>query len=114
MAKKSHDRDWFSLARLNNFFRGRDLSSLNNQDVADYIKSRKDEVATATISKEIALIRTALNWAIDDKGWRVSNPFRKKKLGSRVAHPLDHHRRGAARLLDAATGEPKSPQLVYF
>lgn len=113
--KRSHERDWFSLDRLNWFFNGRELGSLTAADVRGYIAQRQaDGVAPATINKEIGLFRTALNWARKELEWDVSNPFAGRKLKEPEGRIRWITREEAARLIDAARSEPKAPHLVDF
>ena len=70
--KRSWDRDEFSLKNLNPFFKGKMLSEIGPDLVENYkakrkaqITRRKTPVTEATINREIALMKTIFNKAIE-------------------------------------------------
>jgi integrase len=114
-SKRSHKRDWFSLARLNEMFNGRELSSITGSDVRQYIAKRTGEgVGPSTINKEIALFRVALNWARKELEWNVQNPF----SGRNLREPQGRIRwitwEESVRLIETAKTEPNAPHLADF
>jgi len=113
--KRSKDRDEFSAKRLFPYFQGRELGGITAADVRGYIASRQaNGVAPATISKEIGLLRTALNWARNELEWDIPNPFNGRKLKEPEGRIRWITREEALRLMESAKNEPKSPHLVDF
>ena len=55
--KRSWKRDELCLRHLKDFFKGRKLSNIKPQDIDDYKASRLNEVAPATVNRELEVLR---------------------------------------------------------
>jgi len=75
--KRSWRRDDFSIARLNAFFDRRRLSQISLLLIEKYKIERKAQVATATLNRELACLKTILRVAID---WNKLASFPLKKI----------------------------------
>lgn len=79
--KRSAARDVEIARTLRAFFGGRDCRHLAAPDIRGYIELRKaaDRAAT-TIRRELALLSAMLNWARNEKDWRIPNPVPGRRL----------------------------------
>ncbi len=107
LEKKSHERDLYSLKPLANAFQGRELASIKGADVRQYIQERKNAgISPSTINRELGLMSSAINWAIKELEWTLSNPFK----GRRQTPPPGRDRwltqEEADRLMEAAERQP--------
>lgn len=88
-AKRSPERDRYSLKRLYPVFSGRLLEKLGVADARRYIAERQSQgVQSGTINteiEEIGLMSAALNWAPRELEWAVPNPFEARRLRQPVS-----------------------------
>jgi len=74
-------RDESSFKHLSRFFGGLTLAELTPARLSEYKSLRRSEGAkTATLAKELELLRHALNLAIREWEWLARNPFEKVKI----------------------------------
>ena len=79
--KRSADKDRMRTRHLRRHFGGRVMNTLQPIDVREYIASRKgDGVRNATINREIALLSSAINYAIREWDWELPNVAKGRKL----------------------------------
>ena len=79
-AQSSHTRDMYSFKQLSTTFEGLRLSEITPAKISDYKSIRQSKGAkTATIAKELELLRNALNHA-NEWGWMTINPFSRVKI----------------------------------
>lgn len=115
LEKRSHARDLYSLKRLAPVFEGRELGSLAGADVRGYIAKRQAEgIAPATINREIALIRAAINWALDELDWNIPNPFKRRRLKEPTGRNRWLTHTEAVALIQTAERVPKAGHLPDF
>lgn len=113
--KRSPDRDRYIVARLREFFDGKDLRSLGAKDVRAYIQHRQaKKIGPATINRELGLLSAALNWAKRDLEWQLPNPVMGRLLRAPEGRLRWLSREEAERLVNAARGQPRAPYLVDF
>jgi len=95
-------------------FRGRDMESITDQDIRDYIRDRGRHVAPGTINKEVGAFSAACNHCRDELGWQVGNPAarKKQKEPEGIVRWLEHWE--AARLIEAAEARTRAPWLADF
>jgi len=74
-------RDEYSFKHLSAFFKGLTLAELTPARISEYKSLRRsDEAKTATLGKELELLRHALNLAVREWEWLERNPFEKVKI----------------------------------
>jgi integrase len=74
-------RDECSFKRLSAFFGGLTLAQLTPARISEYKSRRRHEKAkTATLAKELEVLRHALNFAVREWEWLERNPFEKIKI----------------------------------
>ncbi len=74
-------RDESSFKHLSAFFGGLTLAELTPARISEYKSLRRNEKAkTATLAKELELLRHALNLAVREWEWLERNPFEKVKI----------------------------------
>ncbi len=74
-------RDDCSFKRLSIFFRGFTLAQLTPAMISEYKSLRRSQNAkTATLAKELEVLRHALNFAVKEWEWLDRNPFEKVKI----------------------------------
>ncbi len=76
--KKSWTRDVTSSRALQSYFGGKRISSINTWLVNKYRSRRLNEVAKATINRELAFLKTMLNFAVQ-RNWLSTNPLKGYK-----------------------------------
>jgi integrase len=76
--KKSWERDWYSIKKLEIVFGSRNLSAINPFLVEGYKRQRKEVVSPATVNREVACLKRILNVAVEWKKLQ-SNPIREVK-----------------------------------
>lgn len=75
------EKDGYSFKRLTEFFGGCTLAEISPQMIADYKKHRRQAgIKTATLARELELLRAALNIAVREWEWIEINPFWKVKI----------------------------------
>ncbi len=103
-AQSSHERDFSTFKQLDRGFKGLTLSQITPSKISDYKALRQREgKKTATISKELELLRNALNYAAGEWQWLERNPFERVKIekpNNKVDRPLTFEEE--KRLLDAS------------
>jgi integrase len=113
--KRSADRDIRIARHLYPFFSGRELESLTATDVHDYIVDRrKKAVKDATIRRELALLSSAINHARKWWDWNLPNPVIGRRPVQDKGRVRWLSRTEAAKLIEAAAGEPRAPHLADF
>ncbi len=77
--KKSWKSDFHNLKRLRSTFGGRYLYDITQKDIEQYKAERKEEVAAATVNRELATLKTMFNKAIQ---WGIleSSPAKHVKF----------------------------------
>lgn len=76
--KRSWKRDEWSLKNLKPFFKGKALQSINSALVENYRAKRKAKVSKATVNREVALLKTIFNKAVE-WGKIEENPITRVK-----------------------------------
>ena len=110
--KRSAARDRDIAKHLTREFRGRVLSSLCATDIKAYIEMRrKDKAMNSTIHRELSLLSAAINYARREWDWEIPNPVSGRKPGQGEGRVRWITHDEAAKLLAAASTEPRSPHL---
>ena len=78
--KRSWKRDELCLKHLKDFYKGRKLSDIKPQDVDDYKASRLDEVAPATVNRELEVLRHLFHLADRWNKYFGKNPVSRAGL----------------------------------
>ncbi|HYL87590.1 MAG TPA: site-specific integrase [Burkholderiales bacterium] len=74
-AKRSAERDAWTVKQLQPYFAGKVLNDLKRSDVRGYVAKRRDAgVKGSTINREVGLFSAALNVARLDWDWDIPNP----------------------------------------
>ncbi len=80
-SEKSTVRDKSSFKHLSAFFDGLSLAELTPARISEYKSLRRIESAkTATLARELEVLRHALNLAVREWEWLEKNPFEKVKI----------------------------------
>ena len=100
--KRSWQRDEVSLKNLKPFFKGRDLQDIGPEDAERYKAMRKAEVSGATCNRELALLKTIINKAVEwgklkENSLRAVKKFRENNARERILSPEE-----ARRLIECA------------
>lgn len=110
--KKSTERDAYSIKALRPFFSGRIIADLAAEDIAAYKERRMQEVAVATLIKELSLLSSAISHANAEWDWRLPNVVQ----GRIPAPPAGRIRwitqEKAERLIQAAEKRKRAPYLA--
>jgi integrase len=110
--KRSAERDRYSAKHLCQFFTGYWLETLKGSDIRAYIEARKSEGATAgTVNREIGLFSSAINYARNEWDWDIPNPAMGKRLREPEGRIRWLAKEEAARLIRAATTDPRATHL---
>ena len=113
--KRSADKDRMRTRHLRRHFGGRVMNTLQPIDVREYIALRKgDGVRNATINREIALLSSAINYAIREWDWELPNVAKGRKLKEDEGRTRWISRDEAELLIQAAESEPKAQHLADF
>lgn len=111
-SKRSHQRDLYSAANLNDHFTGRMIADLGPDDIAEY--KRKRPVKEATIAKELLLLSAAIRYANSEWGWGLPNPTSGRVPQPKRKAPKWLTEAQVDALLKAATGRTRAPHLLDF
>ncbi len=85
--QRTIEKDGYSFKRLTEFFGGCTLAEISPQKIADYKKHRREAgIKTATLARELELLRAALNIAVREWEWIEINPFWKVKIEQPKGH----------------------------
>lgn len=77
--EKRHDRAFWASIRLTEFFSGVSIPDIDGSMLKAYRQGRLgDGVKEATVDKELRVLSAAINHAIRDWSWPISNPIRIK------------------------------------
>jgi integrase len=80
-SQSSCDRDVCSFKRLSEFFEGMVLADITPSRISEYKSMRQCKgVKVATVSKELELLRNALNLAVREWEWLERNPFERVRI----------------------------------
>lgn len=96
--KRSWSRDELSLKHLRAFFRNKKLSEITAKDIDDYKEVRLNEVAPATVNRELEVLRHLFNIADRWKRFFGKNPVSQAGLlplnnqKERILTPLEEER----------------------
>jgi hypothetical protein len=94
-------------ATWKNAFRGRTLRQIVPGDIERYVSRRQEEVAPASVNRELAFLKRVFNVAMSD-GLTDSNPVRRvrmfKENNQRVRSSRKMKRRGCAMFLKSLNG----------
>jgi len=113
--KRSADKDRMRTRHLRRHFGGRVMNTLQPIDVREYIALRKgDGVRNATINREIALLSSAINYAIREWDWELPNVAKGRKLKEDEGRTRWISREEAELLIQTAESEPKAQHLADF
>ncbi|ALG69252.2 tyrosine-type recombinase/integrase [Beggiatoa leptomitoformis] len=107
-------RDMSCLHNLAFFFRSKTIESLNRQDVGDYIRYRRSHVSDSTIRRELAVLGSAINYAVRQWEWRLNNPTLNQKPAQSPAKERYLTQEEARRLIEKARFHEKAPYLWLF
>ena len=81
------EKDRYSFKRLTEFFGGHTLAEITPQKIAEYKHHRREAgIKTATLARELELLRAALNIAASEWEWIEINPFWKVKIEQPKIH----------------------------
>jgi integrase len=81
------EKDRYSFKRLSESFHGLTLSEITPQRIADYKRLRRNAGAkTATLARELEILRASLNVAVREWDWLGINPFWKVKIEQPRGH----------------------------
>ncbi|MDA8103784.1 MAG: tyrosine-type recombinase/integrase [Nitrospiraceae bacterium] len=81
------EKDTYSFKRLSQFFGGLTLSEITPHRIADYKRIRREAgVKTATLARELEILRASLNIAVREWEWLEVNPFWKVKIEQPKGH----------------------------
>ena len=58
------ERDRACFRNLSFFFRGKMIEGLSRQDIGEYVKYRRSLVSDSTIRRELAVLSSAINYAV--------------------------------------------------
>lgn len=112
--KRSHRDDLSRAKRLQEYFRGQVMNDLRAVDVRGYIAVRREEVSPATVNRELALLSSAINFAVREWEWEIPNPVSRRKLREPEGRIRWITRAEAAALVRAARTIPRAPYLPDF
>lgn len=96
------------------FFHGRNMESISDRDVKDYMRVRSRSVAPGTINKEVGVFSAACNYCRDEMGWQIGNPAARKKMKEPEGRVRWISHEEAEALLEAARGRERAPWLADF
>jgi len=71
---KGFSRLQIGARHLFDFFGECNLTSLRPSRVEDYVRARSQTVKDGTIRREVGVLSAAFNYAIQKRGWKVTNP----------------------------------------
>ena len=112
---RSPERQRYSLKQLYPFFTGKDVFTLSAQDIRSYIAGRQEQgVQPATINRELTVLSSALNYALKEWGWALSNPVEGRKLSEPEGRVRWISKDEAKALIRVAEGERQAPHLADF
>ncbi|ALG69575.2 tyrosine-type recombinase/integrase [Beggiatoa leptomitoformis] len=107
-------RDMSCLRNLSFFFRSKNIESLSRQDVGDYVRYRRSRVSDSTIRRELAVLGSAINYAVRQWGWNLNNPTLNQKPAQNPAKERYLTQEEAKRLIEKARFHEKAPYLWLF
>ncbi|MGM0536927.1 MAG: tyrosine-type recombinase/integrase [Pseudomonadota bacterium] len=99
---------------LYNHFSARDMDTITDIDIKQYIRERLGKVKAGTINKEISMLSAACNYCRDELGWEVNNPASRKKLSEPAGRVRWITGSEAEQLINAARNNPRAPWLADF
>ena len=112
-AKRSAERDAWTVKRLQPFFSGRVLNELKRPDVRDYIALRRAAgVKGSTINRELGLLSAALNRARLDWDWEIPNPAQGMREPEAEGRQVFLTREQFDALVAAAAEQKRAPYLA--
>lgn len=75
--EKRHDRAFWAAARLTDSFTGVAIPDINGAMLGRYRQRRRDDgVKAATVDKELRVLSAAINHAIREWSWPITNPIK--------------------------------------
>lgn len=95
-------------------FGGRDMASINDVDVRQYVLDRMQTVKAATVNKEVGLFAAACAWCREHLGWQIPNPAAGKKRREPEGRVRWITEDEAGRLVEAARLRTKAPWLAPY
>lgn len=113
---RNHDRDHYSLQRLNPHFAGRSIPDLRRVDVRRYITARQaDGVKISTVRRELRIFCAAINFVrLEFDRPDLPNPVAALGLAEEEGRVRWITRDEAARLIVAAESGARRPHLPCF
>lgn len=96
------------------WFTGRDMLTITDLDVKEYVRHRLKTVAPGTVNKEVGALSAACNYCRNELGWDVPNPAARKKLAEPEGRTRWLSWDEAERLIDAARSIDRAPWLADF
>ena len=113
--KRSAHNDQLLAKRLYPAFTGKVLTMLTATDVHQYTAERRRQgVSDSTIRRELALLSSAISYAVKWWDWQVPNPVTGRKPAQGEGRVRWLSRVEAMALISAAEAEPKAPHLANF
>lgn len=104
-----------SMARpLSRAFGGRDMASISDVDVRQYVLDRMETVKAATVNKEVGLFAAACSWCREHLGWEIPNPAAGKKRREPEGRVRWITEDEARRLVEASRLRTKAPWLAPY
>jgi integrase len=101
--EKRHDRAFWACARLTEFFSGTRIPIIDGALLREYRTGRRERgVKDSTIDKELRILSAAINHAIREWSWPISNPIKMRWTGR--PGRIRWLKRDEARKLIAAAG----------
>ena len=113
--KRSEERDMYALKRLKPFFTGCDMRKTRRATYRAYIKKRREDgVKVATISRELDLLSSAINYARHEWEWDIPNHTLCLRLPKSEERVRSLTVAEARRLIAEAEKLRRAPHLVSF
>lgn len=95
-------------------FGGRDMATITDVDVRQYVLERMKTVQAATVNKEVGLFAAACSWCREHLGWEIPNPAAGKKRPEPQGRVRWLTEAEAKRLIDSARQRAKAPWLAPY
>ena len=108
------ERDRACFRNLSFFFRGKMIEGLSRQDIGEYVKYRRSLVSDSTIRRELAVLSSAINYAVVQWGWSLNNPTLNQKPAQNPARERYLTQAEAMLLIEKARFHGRAPYLWLF